>query len=112
MVYRALIGTKFLSAALRVEDALGRGWVGGELRRGPDGARRKIATAVWATATEPVFYALTAKCAFVGADHGVVGGWRQGLVAAFTGGSQFEHVFILLYILIFTFIVRHGRRFR
>jgi len=111
VVYRALIGTKLLSAALRVEDALGRGWIGGEPRRGPDGARCKIAATVWAAATEPVFDALAAKCAFVGADHGVVGGWRQGLVAAFAGGSQFEHVFILLYILIFNFIVRHWRRF-
>ena len=87
VVYQALIGTKLLSAALRVEDTLGRWRVGGELRRGPNRAWHKIATAIWAAAAEPVFYALAAKCAFVGADHGVNCGRRQGLIAAFAAGS-------------------------
>ncbi len=56
-----------------------------------DGARREPAATVGADAAQVRLHAVAAEGALEGADHRVLGGRRQVLVAPLAIGSQLEH---------------------
>jgi hypothetical protein len=78
-------------AALRLDDAFGRGGKFLELAGGADRPRLQFAPAIGAPAVERPLDAVAAEGAFERTDHGVARlGW-QIPAAAFAIGSQFEH---------------------
>ncbi len=74
--HRELLEPQFLATTMWVEYALRQWRISRKLGRGADWTGYKIATAVRATPTEPVFDAFAAKRAFEGTDHCIDGVWR------------------------------------
>src|SRR5437764_10534218 len=79
------------AARVRLQSALGRSRMFGELVGGADRAAHQLAAAVWTAALEDRVGAAPAERALVGADHGLGRLRRQIAVAAFAVGTQLQH---------------------
>jgi len=80
-----------LAAAFGFENALRRGWMLEELRRGTNRSWRKVSAAVRTDTVESCFNARAAERALVRAYHRIGRRRREILIAAFATGTQFEH---------------------
>jgi hypothetical protein len=64
--------------------------------RGSDWSRNKTAAAVRADVSQNAIDTSCTKRAFIRANAGFKGVWRQRFIAVFAGGSEFEHDVLFL----------------